>query len=226
MLNLTKQQQEVTEQARNTYGFVNQILVSGEELAELIRVVLKAPRYDTAEEAKEALQKEITEEVADVIIVLDHIIKIFDLSENDIADCIQGKITRLSAWLRRSDKMSQTTKDRAWTRSKEVAKDSHCNGCYYDRWENSKRCIMCDHTNNTDLKIPDIQSVTCSDCKYLRTNNNICKYCEADRCYFNLTLDCSICKKDLGFDVENPCPESWGSSRFNCFVPQTVSEEK
>lgn len=109
---ITKKQREVLAKARETYGDTAQILVSTEELCELAAVCSKYPRYNTRERAQDELHDKAVDEVADVLIVLDHIINIFGLTPVDIGSRIEGKISRLNRWLNTSNNMEQTTLDR------------------------------------------------------------------------------------------------------------------
>lgn len=98
--------------ARQTYGNKNQILVSIEELNELACVLAKYPRYADESKATEELYDKALDEVADVIVVLDHVINIIGLREDDIDLRIQLKIGRLARWLRHSSSMQETIDDR------------------------------------------------------------------------------------------------------------------
>ncbi len=123
---LIDEQKEVLAKARETYGDTAQILVSNEELCELAAVCAKFPRYDDPGKARADLHSKAVDEVADVIIVLDHIINIFDLTDTEIASRIGGKIDRLWRWMKESNSMEQTTVDR---KVEEVP--AHCTGCEY-----------------------------------------------------------------------------------------------
>lgn len=109
---INKKQREVLAKARATYGDTAQILVSTEELCELAAVCSKYPRYETKEKAQDELHDKAVDEVADVLIVLDHVINIFGLAPVDIGDRVAGKIARLERWLNTSNSMEQTTVDR------------------------------------------------------------------------------------------------------------------
>lgn len=126
---INKKQREVLAKARETYGDTAQILVSTEELCELAAVCSKYPRYQTKEKAQDELYEKAVDEVADVLIVLDHVINIFGLTPVDIGDRVAGKIARLERWMNTSNSMEQTTVDR------EVPGQLHvqemCHGCAY-----------------------------------------------------------------------------------------------
>lgn len=109
---INNQQREILRRARETYGDTAQILVSTEELCELAAVCSKYPRYSTKEKAQKELHSKAVDEVADAIIVLDHIINIFGLTQEDIRNRVSGKISRLTRWLDSSPSMEQTTVDR------------------------------------------------------------------------------------------------------------------
>lgn len=109
---INKKQREVLARARKTYGDTAQILVSTEELCELAAVCSKYPRYQTKKKAQDELHDKAVDEVADVLIVLDHVINIFGLTPVDIGDRIAGKVARLERWLNTSNSMEQTTVDR------------------------------------------------------------------------------------------------------------------
>lgn len=111
-MNLTNEQKEVLQQCRDTYGDVAQILVSIEELNELACVLAKYPRYDDHVKAITELRDKALDEVADVVIVLDHIVNILGLTETDISNRIDKKIHRVTRWLDTNNKFSQTLIDR------------------------------------------------------------------------------------------------------------------
>jgi len=104
---------EVLQKARDTYGNKNQIMVAIEELNELACILCKYPRYEEHDKAIEELKEKVVDEVADVLIVLNHIVNIFELSyTDDIDPRIEKKTERLSRWLEKSESMEQTTIDR------------------------------------------------------------------------------------------------------------------
>lgn len=100
------------QKARITYGDINQILVSIEELAELICAVVKFPRYTNKDEARARLHDKVLDEVADVMVILDHVKNIFQLSDESIDDRINAKTERLHRWLENSSSMQETITDR------------------------------------------------------------------------------------------------------------------
>lgn len=117
---------KVLQEIRDTYGNTTQILVSNEELCELAAVCAKFPRYEDPAKAKEMLHSRAVDEVADVMIILDHIINIFELNREEVLLRIDGKIDRISRWLKASDSQEQTTIDRA---VKEKSSRPPCGKC-------------------------------------------------------------------------------------------------
>lgn len=109
---INSKQREVLAKARKTYGETAQILVANEELCELAAVCAKYPRYSDKQRALESLRTKAIDEVADVLIILDHVANIFDLTPVEIGCRIAGKVDRLDGWLKSSTSMEQTTIDR------------------------------------------------------------------------------------------------------------------
>lgn len=142
---LSEPQKKILEQARNTYGISKQIFVSTEELCELAAVCAKFPRYEDPSKAREELHQKALDEVADVLIVMDHIVNIFGLQEAEVSSRIAGKMDRLSRWLSVSDSMEQTTVDR----EVHEEKGSHvpCGKCkHFGNFQNIRpghRCVVC-----------------------------------------------------------------------------------
>lgn len=97
---------------RKTYGNTTQILVSNEELCELAAVCAKFPRYKDPKKARAELHSAAIDEVADVMIILDHVINIFQLKDEEIRKRIDGKLDRIVRWLTESSDQEQTTVDR------------------------------------------------------------------------------------------------------------------
>ena len=111
-MNLTDKQKQILQQCRETYGDTAQILVSIEELNELACVLAKYPRYDSSTQAVSELREKALDEVADVFIVLDHIVNILELSDQELAQRVEKKVQRVTRWLDTNDKFSQTLIDR------------------------------------------------------------------------------------------------------------------
>lgn len=132
---ISKDQQESLKKARETYGNTAQMLVAAEECCELAAVCTKFPRYETTEKAKSELREKAIDEVADVLIILDHVCSVFDLSELEVRTRISGKIARLRGWLDKSDSMEQTTVDRYVPQSSYLDGDRFVVGGYADEIE-------------------------------------------------------------------------------------------
>lgn len=111
-MNLTPEQINTLQAAREKYGNTAQLLVSIEELNELACVIAKFPRYDTPEQAQNELHQKALDEVADVYIILNHVETILGLSQEEITERISKKIERVNRWINTSDKFSQTLIDR------------------------------------------------------------------------------------------------------------------
>ena len=111
-VNMQDFMQTVLKRAQDTYGFANQLTVATEELCELAAVLSKYPRYPNHELASEKIREKVIEEMADVIICLEHIYMIFKVQDAEIDGAIESKIERLTRWLNASDSQYQTTVDR------------------------------------------------------------------------------------------------------------------
>ena len=112
---ITPQHRKILKKARDTYGDTTQMLISVEELNELSCVCAKFPRFEDPDLARSKLHSSAVDEVADTLIVLDHIINIFDLTPVDIGERVNAKIARLVRWLEASSSQSQTMVDREVT---------------------------------------------------------------------------------------------------------------
>lgn len=126
---LTEEEAKVTARARYVYGDTAQILVSNEELCELAAVCAKYPRYTDSERAVRGLYSKALDEVADVFIVLDHIVHIMGLTDSDIKSRIASKVERLDRWLQKTESQDITLEDRKVT----FTDTEHCS------------CVGCDH---------------------------------------------------------------------------------
>lgn len=124
---------------RESYGNTTQILVSNEELCELATVCAKFPRYTDPEKARTELRSKAIDEVADVLIIMDHVINIFGLSDEDIEKRIIGKVDRIDRWLKKGNGQEQTTIDREVINS--------CSGCKhvgnFQQLKMGGRCFRC-----------------------------------------------------------------------------------
>ena len=151
---MTASQRKVLEQARNTYGDAAQILVANEELCELAAVCAKFPRYETKTKAQEELYSHALDEVADVMVVLDHIVNIFGLKEEDLKSRIEAKIDRLSRWLDSSPSMEQTTVDRRVDEA--TPGKALCMTCTYQKFRQDDigPCSVCHNYSEYKEKLP------------------------------------------------------------------------
>lgn len=136
---------EVLSHIREVYGNTTQILVSNEELCELAAVCAKFPRYTDPGKARTELRSAAIDEVADVMIILDHIINIFQLEDIEVWRRIGGKVDRISRWLSESSNQEQTTVDREVKES--TIPSVPCGGCgHFGNFQNLKpghRCCQC-----------------------------------------------------------------------------------
>lgn len=98
--------------AQEQFGKAHQLTVTTEELCELAMVLCKYPRYPNHEMASDALRSKIIEELADVVICLEHIYMIFDIQPNEIDPAIAAKLDRLERWLDSGKGFHVTTQDR------------------------------------------------------------------------------------------------------------------
>ena len=150
-MTLTEKSKNVLAKARVTYGSKNQISVAIEELNELACVLCKFIRYDHEEDAIDALYAHVIDELADVLVVTDHIKAIFDLADSTIEARAEAKVARVRNWLEKSDSMEQTTVDREVPDPTEKAfcdslVQHHCKNCA----NNGDRatCEQCDGRSN------------------------------------------------------------------------------
>lgn len=109
---ITPKHRKVLQKARDTYGDTTQILVSVEELCELACVCAKFPRFEDADVARAKLHDKAIDEVADALVILDHVISIFDLTPVEIGSRVDAKVARMERWLDTSTSQSQTMVDR------------------------------------------------------------------------------------------------------------------
>ena len=150
-MKLTDKSKRVLAKARLTYGNKNQISVAIEELNELACVLCKFIRYEHEEDAVEALYDKVVDEMADVLVVTDHIKAIFAMSDNVVETRAEAKVARVRNWLEKSNSMEQTTVDREVPDQTEKAfcdslTQPHCKNCA----NNSDRatCEQCDGSSN------------------------------------------------------------------------------
>ena len=109
---LNKEAMATLSKARETYGNKNQILVCMEELCELACVLAKYPRYADEIKATKELHDKALDEVADVMIILDHVKSILNIGDEELSLRIDAKIERVSRWLDHSSDMQETVDDR------------------------------------------------------------------------------------------------------------------
>ena len=150
-MRLTEKSKNVLAKARATYGSKNQISVAIEELNELACVLCKFIRYDHEEDAIDALYAHVIDELADVLVVTDHIKAIFGLADRTIEARAEAKVARVRNWLEKSDSMEQTTVDREVPDPTEKAfcddlVQHHCNNCANK--DDRATCEQCDGRNN------------------------------------------------------------------------------
>jgi NTP pyrophosphatase (non-canonical NTP hydrolase) len=152
------------QQARDIYGNKNQVLVCIEELNELACALAKYPRYDNHERALQSTRKKVLEEVADVLIILNHVEAIFELSDSEVTFSIGAKLERVQRWLNDSNSMEQTTIDRETSIAseedyqlekikQEKAIESLCSKCKYQyHYMIGGECYDCRGNSNFDPK--------------------------------------------------------------------------
>jgi hypothetical protein len=98
--------------AQEEFGYANQVTVTTEELCELAAVLSKYPRYPNHELASAAIRGKVVEEMADVIICLEHLYMIFKVQDNEIDAAVGAKLERLERWLDSGKGFHVTTQDR------------------------------------------------------------------------------------------------------------------
>ena len=106
---MNSEQLQALEKLREMYGNNFQLMVCIEELNELACVLCKYPRYDNPEDAIHELRSKVLGEYADVVIILNHIRNIFNLSEKDIETYIEAKMERVYRWVDSDNHTPQQT---------------------------------------------------------------------------------------------------------------------
>lgn len=86
----TKQEEQTFLAAFERFGEPHQLLIAFEEMAELTKAISKAIRY-----SREGHKNHITEEIADVEIMLEQVKMIFDIEDEDVEMWRLDKIVRL-----------------------------------------------------------------------------------------------------------------------------------
>lgn len=100
------------EKARATYGPHKQIGVAAEECTELAKELIKAFRYDNFDDAVKNTKNNVTDEVADLFIVMDHILTLYGITRDDLIPYIDKKLERLNYWLNHSSSIEFTAECR------------------------------------------------------------------------------------------------------------------
>lgn len=108
----TEKDLQVLQRARETYGAHKQIGVAAEECTELAKELIKAFRYDSFDDVVKNTKENVIDEVADVFIVLDHVLKLFNITPEDLQPHITKKLKRLEYWLDNSSSIEFTTRCR------------------------------------------------------------------------------------------------------------------
>lgn len=154
---ITPEYKGVLERARETYGNRKQLSVAAEELDELAILCNKYQRYDDHNNGVKDLYADVVGEVSDVLIVLNHIIEAFGISEEALKGTISGKIARLESWLAQSSSLQISTVMRDIPTGKPgcetcLYKDlplivGPCRTCGPEKksYRKAKRCANCTH---------------------------------------------------------------------------------
>lgn len=108
----TRRDLQTLQRARETYGAHKQIGVAAEECTELAKELIKAFRYDSFDDVVKNTKENVVDEVADVLIVLDHVLQLFNITSEDLQPHVTKKLQRLEYWLDNSDSIEFTTKCR------------------------------------------------------------------------------------------------------------------
>ena len=101
------------QQARKVYGAHKQIGIAAEECNELAKELIKSLRYDDWDKAVYNTKEHVQEEVADILIVLDHVINLYNITTEDLLPIVQFKMDRLRYWLQNSDSSEFTMEHRS-----------------------------------------------------------------------------------------------------------------
>ena len=138
--------------ARETYGAHKQIGVAAEECTELAKELIKAFRYDDFGDAVKNTKENVTDEVADVLIVLDHIITLYSITEDDLKPHIAKKLDRLRYWLSHSKSIEFTTQHRA------LSKDDQAEAEAFDKYQKEYYADMAER-DGLKVKKTDVKGV-------------------------------------------------------------------
>lgn len=142
-MNIGTDVEAVLAKARETYGNKNQILVCIEELNELACVLAKYPRYEDEAEAREKLYDAVVDEVADVVIILEHVTQILDVELDEVSQRIEMKVERLNRWLNKSTSMQQTLEDREVKSVREMREAEDLIACHTCGQTDRQLCKTC-----------------------------------------------------------------------------------
>lgn len=129
----------VLNRAQETYGYQVQLNVAAEECCELAAVCMKYIRYHDHEEAKKALKPKLVEEIADVIVGLQNLYLMFNITPDDVEKQITYKLNRLESWLNSSPDIQATTLNR---------QNKSCSTCITPHNHGYKVCVDCAEGNN------------------------------------------------------------------------------
>lgn len=140
MLEFTKRMKNALACAVDTYGTQRQVCVAAEELCELAAALMKYARYDKHEDAVDGMRDKVTDEVADVFVILHQLYSIFGLTDEDVMHRAEAKVARLEGWLHKSNSLQQSTVDR------EVPEDPYPRRCENCDWVGDN--AMCDTCEN------------------------------------------------------------------------------
>lgn len=91
---MKSQQVKVLKKALDKYGENQQLIICAEECAELIQAISKLTRYKTPEKHY-YMRKNLIEEMSDVIISLEYLRLVENVSLNELENVIEQKINRL-----------------------------------------------------------------------------------------------------------------------------------
>ncbi len=133
---------QILQAARNEYGPFKELSVAAEELNELAGILMKLFRYDSMENAVEALRDKILTECADTFNALDHIQAVFNISDDEIIQEAAKKADRMAVWLINKNPLAASIKDRTIPKTP-------CGTCEYqsESWM-FKECIDCVRSGN------------------------------------------------------------------------------
>lgn len=155
---LNEQIKATLKKARETYGNKNQIMVCMEELCELACVLAKYPRYSDESKATEELHDKVLDELADVMIILDHVQHVMGFSDEEVSNRIKSKVDRVKRWLEHSSSMQETIDDRKVDVTDKSEQNMICTRCAYygnvDDYIYQNACCPCHKAQATEGKAP------------------------------------------------------------------------